>query len=63
MKKLSMEQMVRINGGINWCAVSVGVTGVGGALMLAGLALAGPFAIAAYASFALYATACELMEM
>ena len=51
MKTLSLEQMENVNGNVNWCAVSYGVTGIGSALLLAGCALAGPLAIAGFAAF------------
>ena len=63
MKKLNLEQMAKTTGGrlsINWCAVSTGVAGAGGILLGLGFALAGPVAMAAYASFTAYAVYCEM---
>jgi hypothetical protein len=61
MKTLNYEQMASVDGGINWCAVAEGVTGLGGVGLLLGLTM-GPIALAAYASIAVMATGCALME-
>ncbi len=53
MKKMNFEQMENVQGGIEWCAVGRGVTGVGAALLAVGVPFSCGLAGAAYGAIAI----------
>ena len=74
MKTLSLEQMEVINGGttevsavnngvdgaISPCRIAKGVAGIGGGLLVMGVALSGGFATGVYAGCVVFAAICEV---
>jgi len=53
MEKLNFEQMENIQGGIDWCAVGWGITGIGGVIVTMGGAFTCGFAAAVYGGIAI----------
>jgi hypothetical protein len=52
MKKMNFEQMEVINGGLNWCFIGKGITGIGAGILLAGGTFTCGISAAAYIAIA-----------